>query len=127
MTKMSVEFTESSLLKVGVEIVDYERIMLRCKVFGAEFSPELRPGAKRMPKRWWRCPNGCNAPRVCALCEKGVKQNLGLVRACKECGKNYLLCFECSEKFKSAVFPCCLVVIPGKHGVFPRSVVGQLR
>lgn len=117
---MTVKYTETSLAKVDVEIVDYDRVILRCMDCGTEFSPMRKAEAKRMPRHWWRCPNGSNRPPRCALCEKGFMPLLGLVRACNECGTDYFLCFGCSEKFKGETFPCCLLV-PGRRVVVPRS------
>ncbi len=122
---MHVKISEESLAKVGVEIMDHARLILRCKGCAAEFSPIRKAGAKRMPKRWWLCQNGCNRPSACALCEKGTPPHLGLVRTCKECGTGYLLCFTCSDKYKANVFPCCLVVVPGR-GVLPRSEAARI-
>ena len=124
---MQVKYSERSLAKVGVEIVDQDRVILRCKECGAAFSPMWKTGAKRMPKRWWRCHNGCNRPKVkCSLCERTFDPHLGLVRTCKECSDDYFLCFSCSEDFRGDVFPCCLVVIPGRRGVVPKSEAAQV-
>ena len=41
---MTVKITELSLAKVGVEIVDFDKVILRCKECGAVFSPCGRLG-----------------------------------------------------------------------------------
>ncbi len=52
--------SESELLKVGVERVGYVgSIVLRCTECGQVWSPNLLPKGGRLPKRYWRCPNGC--------------------------------------------------------------------
>ncbi len=51
---------ESRLSGVAIECIDRVRLFLRCKGCGETWSPNLQPGGK-LPRRWWRCPNGCNS------------------------------------------------------------------
>ena len=53
--------TEWEMSKVGVEIIDLNRISLRCKQCGHQWSPCIQPGG-RLPKGYWRRENGCNDP-----------------------------------------------------------------
>jgi len=57
--KVSVRFTEGSLAKVGVELINPHTGWLACKGCGQRWSPNIQPGG-RNPKGWWQCPNGCN-------------------------------------------------------------------
>jgi hypothetical protein len=52
-------FTENEMNKVGVTITDAYRIRLQCKSCGCAWSPNLQSEGK-LPKGYWRCPNGCN-------------------------------------------------------------------
>ena len=52
----------SELRKVGVEHVgSVGNVVLRCMECGQVWSPNLLPNGGRLPKRYWQCPNGCNA------------------------------------------------------------------
>jgi len=51
--------TESELAKVGVELVDPNKLKLRCKKCGLLWSPKIVSGG-RLPKGYWICSNGCN-------------------------------------------------------------------
>lgn len=54
--------SESELRKVGMEHVGcVGNALLRCMECGQVWSPNLLPDGGRLPKRYWRCPNGCNA------------------------------------------------------------------
>jgi hypothetical protein len=53
--------TDGEMAKVGVEIIDRNRKRLRCMNCGHIWWPCLVPGG-RLPKRYWRCENGCNSP-----------------------------------------------------------------
>ena len=55
-----VEFTASSLAKVGMEIVDLSRGLIRCKVCGLTVGINKPLRGERRPNGWWKCPNGCN-------------------------------------------------------------------
>ena len=57
--KYSVRLTEGSLRRVGIDLLGFPDIHLACRACGQHFMPLLRPGA-RLPRGWWRCPNGCN-------------------------------------------------------------------
>ena len=52
--------TDHELAKVDVEIYIHHLLQLQCKNCGQIWSPNLLPGG-RLPKGYWRCPNGCNA------------------------------------------------------------------
>jgi hypothetical protein len=58
--KLPNEFTENHLKRVGVTIVSAASLKLRCdrclKIWVVN-----RMGL-RLPKGYWRCPEGCNAP-----------------------------------------------------------------
>jgi len=47
------------LAKLGIELISYSSVMIRCLRCGATWSPMLRTGGK-LPARWWWCPSGCN-------------------------------------------------------------------
>jgi hypothetical protein len=50
--------TATELAKGGVEIVDAQRLWLRCKTCGQLWSPDIRDG--RLVRGYWKCSNGCN-------------------------------------------------------------------
>jgi len=50
---------EWRLKKVGIELRDLSSTIFDCMYCERGWSPNLLPGG-RMPKRWWKCPNGCN-------------------------------------------------------------------
>jgi hypothetical protein len=50
----------------GVDVLDHNRIVLRCRECMQEWSPDIQPGG-RMPRGYWKCPNGCNEPDKQAL------------------------------------------------------------
>ena len=52
-------FSEAALRKAGVEILDPEAVILWCAKCEKVWSPDLQPGG-RLPRTYWRCPNGCN-------------------------------------------------------------------
>ena len=41
------------------------RLVVICNQCGAKWSPNLRTGG-RLPRGWWKCPNGCNAQAAAA-------------------------------------------------------------
>lgn len=51
--------SKPELEKVGVEIVNPNTMLLKCKACQQPWSPILRSGG-RLPKGYWHCPNGCN-------------------------------------------------------------------
>lgn len=53
-------FSKPQLEKVGVEIVDPNRVRLKCKACKAMWNPNLLEGG-RLPRHYWHCPNGCNS------------------------------------------------------------------
>jgi serine/threonine protein kinase len=52
-------FAKRELAKVGVQIADPHRIILRCSRCGQGWSPNLKSGGK-LPRNYWKCPNHCN-------------------------------------------------------------------
>ncbi len=56
----SHRFTKAEMKRVGVEVVDESRILLRCMTCGQTWSPDLQAHGK-LPRGYWKCPNGCNA------------------------------------------------------------------
>lgn len=50
---------ESRLRDCGVELIDESRVHLGCSACGQVWSPNIQPGG-RMPRGYWKCPNGCN-------------------------------------------------------------------
>jgi len=48
-----------TLRKNNVELIDKYRTLLQCKQCGIIWSPNLLSGG-RLPKGYWKCPNGCN-------------------------------------------------------------------
>jgi hypothetical protein len=47
------------LKKNGVTLLDEKRIILKCNHCGQIWSPNIQSGG-RLPKGYWKCPNGCN-------------------------------------------------------------------
>jgi len=56
MMKFQVKYNSNSLYWVGVEILDKDRVHLRCMICGQVWSPSIRPGG-RLPRGWWKCLN----------------------------------------------------------------------
>lgn len=52
-------YSERQLAKVGVEVVDFNRVLLKCQSCGQVWSPMIQRGGK-FPRGYWQCPNGCN-------------------------------------------------------------------
>ena len=53
---------ESALNKVGVDIIDEDRISLRCQECEGAWSPMIQPGGELL-KGYWVCPyQKCNKP-----------------------------------------------------------------
>jgi PleD family two-component response regulator len=48
-----------NLKRKNVELVDEGSFTLQCTICNHTWTPEIE-GRKRMPKNYWRCPNGCN-------------------------------------------------------------------
>ena len=59
MRRTPTDFSPYQLKKVGASIVRNNPKRLRCDRCGQEWS--IKGGGLRMPKGYWRCPNGCNA------------------------------------------------------------------
>ena len=53
--------TPAELAKVDVKIVDAHNFWLKCTACGRSWSPNLRARG-RLPRGYWQCPEGCNAP-----------------------------------------------------------------
>lgn len=53
------EVSDSQLKKVGVSLVNAKSLMLRCGKC-KETWPIKQKGL-RLPKGYWKCPNGCNS------------------------------------------------------------------
>ena len=54
-----VRYTQGSLGRVGVSILNRHNILLQCSHCGARWSPNLRWGGL-FRRGWWKCYNGCN-------------------------------------------------------------------
>ena len=52
-------FSDSDMSKVGVKILDKDRITLECQECGQRWYPCLRKGGT-LPRHYWHCPNNCN-------------------------------------------------------------------
>jgi hypothetical protein len=54
--------TVRQLAKVGVELRDIltNASCIKCKQCGQTWSP-VRPSGGKLPRGYWKCPNGCNA------------------------------------------------------------------
>jgi len=52
-------FTPGELDRVGVKILDKKGIKLECIKCGQVWWPMLQPGGGRLPRNYWKCPNGC--------------------------------------------------------------------
>jgi hypothetical protein len=55
--------TARQLAKVGVEIMDRNRIWLRCSNCSTVWSPTIHRSGK-MSRGYWKCPRGCNCQQV---------------------------------------------------------------
>ncbi len=44
----------------GVEVLDQDRWHFRCAFCAQFWSPNYPSHSRRMPRRYWQCPNGCN-------------------------------------------------------------------
>ena len=55
-----MEFTETALARVGVRIMNNERLWLQCRRCHQGW-PVQTKSAGKLPPHYWRCPNGCNA------------------------------------------------------------------
>jgi len=53
------EFSQTQLKKVAVSIVSNQTLRLRCDKCFEEWA--VKSKGLRMPKGYWKCPNGCNA------------------------------------------------------------------
>ena len=53
------EFTPREMHKTGVQIISRQPLKLRCDRCAAVWS--VRQRGLRLPKGYWKCPNGCNA------------------------------------------------------------------
>jgi hypothetical protein len=53
-------FSVLELGRAGVVVRSTSAIWLECRDCGQQWSPLLRPGGK-LPRGYWRCPDGCNA------------------------------------------------------------------
>jgi hypothetical protein len=58
------EFSKNQLLKVGAFLVNEKQLQLQCVACRAVWSVVKR--GLRLPKGYWKCPNGCNANKVSA-------------------------------------------------------------
>jgi len=56
----SIAFSTDDLARVGVDIVDRDSLMLRCRKCGAAWSVLSQPNGE-LPAGYWQCENGCNA------------------------------------------------------------------
>lgn len=48
-----------TLNKKNVTLLDEKRILLQCNQCGTRWSPNIQEGG-RLPRGYWKCPNGCN-------------------------------------------------------------------
>lgn len=55
--------SEKALARVGVALVSWRDVGLRCTHCGQFWSPMLIPG-RGLPRLYWICPNGCNHPAI---------------------------------------------------------------
>jgi hypothetical protein len=51
---MTVRPTRTSLAKVGVELVYWKSLRLKCITCGTEWQPFISP-ARRLENNWWAC------------------------------------------------------------------------
>jgi hypothetical protein len=51
----TVKFTKESLNKVGVELLDTDRPLLKCKTCGQVWAPKVKAGGEFF-RGWWKCP-----------------------------------------------------------------------
>ena len=52
-------FNESQMDKVGIIVLDKDKILLQCKKCNQKWTPNLLSGG-RLPKNYWHCIDGCN-------------------------------------------------------------------
>ena len=60
--KMPRCYSEAQLAKVGVEVLHYDKVHLVCRECRTFWSPNILTGGK-LPRGYWKCPNGCNHAR----------------------------------------------------------------
>lgn len=53
--------TEKELLKVGAFLLQKVPMQLQCAICGRKWVKRVKQGAP-LPKDYWHCPEGCNAP-----------------------------------------------------------------
>lgn len=51
--------SRAQMARVGVDILNRDRVYLKCQTCGAEWSLNVKPGGL-LPKNYWICENGCN-------------------------------------------------------------------
>jgi hypothetical protein len=51
--------SNDELKKVGVKIISRHTVLLECESCGQRWAPNIQ-GEGRMPRGYWKCPNGCN-------------------------------------------------------------------
>lgn len=52
------DYTKTQLKKVRISMLRAHPALLRCDQCGATW--EVKQKGLRLPKGYWRCPNGCN-------------------------------------------------------------------
>lgn len=64
--------SEGKQQNVGVELVNFpDNIRIKCITCRIKWSPEL-DSKGRLPKNYWKCPNGCNT----LVSDKEFKRNI---------------------------------------------------
>jgi hypothetical protein len=48
--------------KHRIKLLDASHLHFECEKCGQIWSPNIQTGG-RMPRGWWKCPNGCNVEK----------------------------------------------------------------
>ena len=51
---------ERQISGLGVKLVNVQNMVFECETCGQTWSPILRPNGGKLPRGYWKCPNGCN-------------------------------------------------------------------
>jgi hypothetical protein len=57
-----IDNSPRALRQAGIKAIDIPGGVYACLTCGSHWMVNLPKGDRRMPARWWRCPDGCNSP-----------------------------------------------------------------
>lgn len=90
--------------QVGVEVINENSLWLKCQVCGQTWSPNLRTGG-RLPRGYWKCPNGCNEAVMDSNKKEGVPMDVEILEVIDRGGIGSLAKGVVNGK----VFTACMV------------------